>query len=419
MRAAIVAHRRPLDRSIDQVHDVGEMVPPRADWDPIAPAVLHDPHAAYADLRERCPVAYSGRWGGFWTLTRYRDIVRVAGDARTFISSVQNLVPKSPRTGLARRPLSSDPPEHTHFRRVLNEHLSEERVARLEAPLRALAARHLEPFVRAGGGEAMAEVVVHLPVRAVCLWLDIPEADADWVRERSGRYVAALGEDDRALAGALSAELDGYARRLVAARRAEARPPEADAVSALLRTCIGGEPIPDEWIAGTVRMVLVAADRSTASAMGFALELLGRDRSLQARLRREPSLVGPAVEELLRLGSPSQVLVRTATRPVRIGGREVGEGEAVAMLFSAGNRDPEVFPDPDRFALGRRRHLAFGHGIHKCAGAALARLQLRVLLEEALSRTARWEVVGDVSHTRWPEYGPRALRLRVEAAPPA
>lgn len=394
-------------------------VPPRTvDWDPLAPDTLSDPHRAYADLRRRCPVAWSDRWDGFWTLTRYRDVVRVAGDPRTFISSVQNLVPKSPRTGLSRKPLSSDPPEHTVFRRVLNEHFAQDRVALLEQRFRAIVARYVAPFVERGGGEAMGAVVRHLPVRAVCLWLDVPERDAEWIQERSTRYVTALGEDDRELADALSAELDGYARELVARRRAERRPSSADAVTGLLHARIGGEPIPDEWVAGTVRMVIVAADRSTAAGAGFALEWLARDAELQAHLRTEPRLIPDAVEELLRLGSPSQVLVRTATRDALLADQRVEDGEAVAMLFSAANRDPEVFEDPDDFRLDRTftRHLAFGHGIHKCAGAELARLELRVVLQEFLSRTREWRLTGDVPHTRWPEYGPRSLPVRLEPA---
>ena len=101
-------------------------------FDNLSPHLGEGLHPALGYLREHCPVAHSDRWGGFWTLTRYRDIVRAAGDARTFVSSVQNLVPPSPRNGLPRRPLASDPPEHTLFRRVLNQHLSEARVARLD-----------------------------------------------------------------------------------------------------------------------------------------------------------------------------------------------------------------------------------------------------------------------------------------------
>jgi cytochrome P450 len=306
------------------------------------------------------------------------------------------------------------------LRRVLNQHFAEARVARIEGPFRSLVATLVDRLAAAGGGEAMGELVTRLPIRAVCMWLDVPAGDADWIRERSGRYVQALGDDDRELADRLSAELDGYARRVVAGRRAEGRPPSADVVSALLATRIGGRPIPDDWIAGTVRMVIVAADRSTSGGIGFAIELLARDRALQDRLRADPALIPAAVEEILRLGSPSQVLARTATRDVEIGGRRIARGEAVAMLFSAGNRDPRVFAEPDRFDLDRpfRRHLAFGHGIHKCAGADLARLQLRVALEELLARTGHWELDGNVPHTRWPEYGPRSLPLRVAPREP-
>lgn len=390
----------------------------QADWDPLAEISIADPDAAYADLRSRCPVAWSERWDGFWTLTRYRDVVRVAGDSRGFISSIQNLVPKSPRTGLSRKPLSSDPPEHTVFRRVLNEHFADARVAELEPRFRAAVARYLAPFVEKGGGDAMSEVVRHLPLRGVCLWLDVPETDADWIQERSTRYVAALSADERDLADSLSAELDAYSRQLVARRRAERRQVDADAITGLLHARIDGRPISDEWVAGTVRMVIVAADRSTAAGTGFALEWLARDAGLQHRLRADPGLIPVAAEELLRLGSPSQVLVRTATRPVEVGGREIEAGEAVAMLFKAANRDPDVFEDPDEFRIDRgfTRHLAFGHGIHKCAGAALARLELRVILEEFLARTQRFILTGTVPHTRWPEHGPGQLPLSVEAA---
>ncbi|HLH70361.1 MAG TPA: cytochrome P450 [Candidatus Dormibacteraeota bacterium] len=386
------------------------------DWDPLEAISSGDPHAIYHRLRERCPVAWSDRWGGFWTLTRYRDIVRVAGDARTFISSVQNLVPPSPRTGLTRRPLASDPPEHAVFRRVLNRHFDPDRVAQLEPAFRAVVRRFLTPLVRRGEGDAVREFAAQLPLRGVCLWLDVPEEEAEWIQARSSRYVEALAEDDRDRTRALSAELDGYACRLVEARRQERRPAGADAISGLLATRMRGQPIPSEWIAGCVRMVIVAGDRSTANGIAGCLEHLARRPDLQDLLRRRPELIPAAVEEALRLTSPSQVLVRTATREVEIGGRPIRAGDAVAMLFSAGNRDPEVFPDPDRFVLDRRptRHLAFGHGIHKCAAAALARLELRVAVEEALASTRRFELAGEVAYNRWPEFGPRHLPLRFD-----
>jgi cytochrome P450 len=392
---------------------------PSPDWDPLEAVGNGDPHAAYHRLRERCPVAWSDRWGGFWTLTRYRDIVRVAGDARTFISSVQNLVPPSPRTGLPRKPLASDPPEHAVFRRVLNYHFAPDRVARLESPFRAVVREVLAPLLQRGMGDAAGDFAARLPLRAICLWLDVPGADAEWIQARSNRYVEALAADDRERARRLSAELDGYACRLVEARRQEGRPTGTDVVGGLLAARIRGEPIPTEWIAGCVRMVIVAGDRSTANGIAGCLEYLARYPNMQALLRRRPELIPAAVEEALRLTSPSQVLVRTTTRGVAIGGRPIRAGEAVAMLFSAGNRDPEVFPDPDRFLLDRRpsRHLAFGHGIHKCAAAPLARLELRVAVEEVLAATRHFELAGEVAYNRWPEFGPRRLPLRFEVGP--
>src|SRR5579875_3488541 len=392
---------------------------PGADWDPLEAVGSGDPHATYRRLRTCCPVAWSDRWGGFWTLTRYRDIVRVAGDARTFISSVQNLVPPSPRSGLTRRPLASDPPEHAVFRRVLNRHFDPDRVAQLEPAFRAVVRRFLTPLVRRGEGDAVREFAAQLPLRGVCLWLDVPEEEAEWIQARSSRYVEALAEDDRDRTRALSAELDGYACRLVEARRQERRPAGADAISGLLAARIRGRPIPPEWIAGCVRMVIVAGDRSTANGIAGCLEHLARRPEVQDLLRRRPDLIPAAVEETLRLTSPSQVLVRTATREVEIGGRTIAAGDAVAMLFSAGNRDPEVFPDPDRFLLDRRpaRHLAFGHGIHKCAAAPLARLELRVVVEEVLAGTRWFELAGEVTYSRWPEFGPCQLPLRFEVDP--
>jgi cytochrome P450 len=396
----------------------GEGERPDADWDPLEAAEGGDPHVVYHRLRARCPVAWSDRWGGFWTLTRHRDVVRVAGDTRTFISSVQNLVPPSPRTGLPRRPLASDPPEHAVFRRVLNRHFDPDRVAGLEPAFRAVVRRFLAPLIERGGGDAAGRFAAHLPLRAICLWLDLPEADAEWIQARSRRYVEALAADDRERAGALSAELDGYACRLVEARRRERRPAGADVVSGLLAARIQGRPIPAEWIAGCVRMVIVAGDRSTANGIAGCLEHLARRPEVQDLLRARPELIPAAVEEALRLTSPSQVLVRTATREIEIGGRRIRAGDAVAMLFSAANRDPAVFDDPDRFVLDRRaRHLAFGHGIHKCAAAPLARLELRVVLEEVLAAAPRFELGGEVVYNRWPEFGPRHLPLRFTTSP--
>lgn len=385
------------------------------DWDPIDPETFRDASATYVEMRKRCPVAYTDRWGGFWTVTRYTDIVRVASDNETFISSIQNLVPMSPRSGVPRRPLQVDPPEHAHFRRAMNPYFEVERVAVLEPTLRQLAARYLDLLIAKGRGDAMDEFARRLPIRAICAFLRTSEQDAEWIQARSGKYVEAISADDRAAASALSGELDQYARRFVAKRRTAPLDPNLDIVTGMFAATIEGKPIDDEIIAGFVRGLIVAADRSTSNGIGSSIMHLAMHLDLQNQLRREPARIPDALEEFVRLYAPSHATARTATRDVEIGGQTIHTGEVVAMVFLAGNRDPEVFARPDEFILDRKPnpHLGFGHGVHKCGGQSLARLQLRIALEELLARTTSFELDGTISFTTWPEYGPKTLPIRL------
>jgi len=388
---------------------------PNRDWDPLDPETFRDTPATYANLRQRCPVAHTDRWGGFWALMKHEDIMKVASDSDGFITSVQNLVPASPRSGVPRRPLQVDPPEHAHFRRAMNPYFEEERVAHLEPVLREVAVRYLEPLLTKGGGDAVKEYAQHLPIRMLCAFLGVPEEDATFIQQRSTRYVHAISQDDHATAKALSGELDEYARRLVTARKAAPLDPAQDIVSGLLVSKINNQPIEDEVIAGFVRGLIVAGDRSTANGIASSILHLATHTDLQAQLRREPALVPAAIEEFIRLYAPSHATARTATHDTELGGQTIKTGEVVAMVFLAGNRDPEVFPEPDQCILERKpnRHLGFGHGAHKCAGQPLARMQLRVAIEELLAQTTAFELDGPVVQSTWPEYGPRSLPLRI------
>ncbi|MBI2756548.1 MAG: cytochrome P450 [Chloroflexi bacterium] len=408
----------------DKVEAVGPLspVPPPAgggtdwarEWDPLAPGTFDDPAATYAEMRARCPVAQSDRWGGFWALTRYDDVVAVAADYETFTTAVQNLVPRSPRSGVARRPLQVDPPEHAQFRRAMNPYFEVDRVALLEPTLREVAARFLQPLLDRGAGDLAEEWARHLPIRAVCALLRVPEGDAEWIQSRSRRYVASIASDPET-ANRLSGELDDYARRLVATRRASPIDAHLDIVSGLLEQGIGGRPVGDEVVASFVRGLIVAADRSTTHGISNGALHLARDPRLQEYLRQHPGRLPDAIEELVRLYAPSHATARTATRDVELGGCPIKQGDPVALVWMAANRDPEVFPDPDTFDMDRRpnRHVGFGHGIHKCGGQTVARLQLRVALEVLLGSTSHFEVVGPVAYQTWPEYGPNQLPVRL------
>ena len=394
--------------------EINERTQQARDWDPLAPEALSDPAATYAELRERCPVAHSDRWGGFWTLTRYDDVIGVAADHQTFTTAVQNLVPASPRSGVPRRPLQVDPPEHAQFRRAMNPYFEPERVAVLEPTLRKVAEAFLQPLLERGEGDLAEEWARHLPIRAVCAFLRVPEEDADWLQQRITQYVAAITRD-RHEASEINAELDEYARRLVAQRRAAPIDARLDIVSGLLKEGIAGEAVDDEMLAGFVRGLVVAADRSTTHGISTAVLHLARDRSVQDELRAKPERIPEGVEEFLRLYSPSHATARTATRDVEIRSCRINQGAVVAMVWMAANRDPAIFAEPDTFDMSRpsNRHVAFGHGIHKCAGQTLARLQLRVALEVLLARTRSFEVIGPTPFRTWPEYGPRELPARI------
>ncbi|MCC7412753.1 MAG: cytochrome P450, partial [Gammaproteobacteria bacterium] len=202
------------------------------------------------------------------------------------------------------------------------------------------------------------------------------------------------------------------ARALVAKRKRAPLDPGEDAASALLAVRVDGEPLPDEMIVGTIRQVLVVGIIAPTVVIGSIAVHLARDPELQARLRADTGLVEAAVEEVLRLYTPYRGFARTATHDVEIRGRRIPAGEPIALVYASANRDEEVFEDAESFRLDRPNmceSLAFGRGTHNCPGAALARLQLRVTLEEILRQTRGFRLAGAIVPTRFPEIG--ALRV--------
>ncbi|HZU18305.1 MAG TPA: cytochrome P450, partial [Candidatus Dormibacteraeota bacterium] len=225
----------------------------------------------------------------------------------------------------------------------------------------------------------------------------------------------ALEEGSVEEVGRTTAEMTGFVRRLVAERRGRPADPERDLTTGLLRAQRDEDG--DLVTIESIRQVIAAGTIGVTLALASAIRHLAEWRDHQELLRARPDLIPAAVEELLRLYSPNLGFARTATREVEIRGRRIQAGDVVALVYASGNRDEAAFPDPDRFVLDRpREHLAFGHGIHKCPGAPLARLEIRIALEELLRRTSVFELAGPVAWSRWPEYGPASLPTRLEGA---
>lgn len=388
------------------------------DFDPLVPESFDSPHDDYARLRTSCPVAHSDAWGGFWALMKHDDVAAAAADWRTFITSQQNVVPKVAFTG-RRPPLHLDPPEHTPYRRALAPLLSERRVERLRPVIRDICRDLLGNMVAAGGGDVVADFSAHMPIATFAHWMNLTP---DQVRELTAvgkRYNIAVQSNDIAATKESSLWLYDMARAIVADRKANPMSIDEDATSALLATRVEGEPLPEEMIVGTIRQVLVVGIIAPSVMIGSIAVHLGRDQALQAQLRSDPALVPAAVDEFLRLYTPYRGFARTAVEDVTIRGRIIPAGEPIALVYASANRDEEVFADADRFRIDRpnmKDSVAFGRGPHMCVGAALARLELIVALEELLAAAPGFVLAGAPQPTRFPEIGALSVPIRFEAA---
>ncbi|HKX56058.1 MAG TPA: hypothetical protein VJN01_08155, partial [Xanthomonadales bacterium] len=206
---------------------------PPQDFDPLLPETFDSAHAVFADLRERCPVAHSDAWGGFWALLKYADVKQAASDSRTFITSRQNVVPKVAFTG-RRPPLHLDPPEHTPYRRALNPLLTEERVAQLEPVTRKFAVDLLAPLIERGQGDICKDFSSYLPVQVFGAWMQMPASWLDTLHRAGRAFNIAVQSGVAETMKATSLELYDLARDLVADRKIHPRNPETDPTSALL-----------------------------------------------------------------------------------------------------------------------------------------------------------------------------------------
>lgn len=386
------------------------------DFDPLLPETFDSPNAEYAELRARCPVAHSDAWGGFWALMRHDDVSAAAADWQTFITSKQNVVPKVAFTG-RRPPLHLDPPEHTPYRRAIAPLLSERKVARLVPVVRQVCRDLLASMVAAGGGDIVADFSAHMPIAVFAHWMNLPAETVAELTRVGKRYNIAVQSNDMDATKESSLRLYEMARAIVAERKADPLPVEDDVTSALLAARADGEPLPEEMIVGTIRQVLVVGIIAPSVMIGSIAVHLGRDRALQQAIRANPALVPAAVEEFLRLYTPYRGFARTAVHDVTIRGRTIPAGDPIALVYASANRDEEVFEAAEEFRIDRpnmKDSVAFGRGPHMCVGAALARIELQVALEELLAAAPDFSLAGEPLPTRFPEIGALSVPVTFE-----
>ena len=380
-----------------------------------APSLYLDgiPHDRFAAMRAVPGLTWHPyEEGGFWAVTRHRDVRAVSRNPGLFSSEIghTNLWDLEADALEARRSLiDTDPPDHTRLRRIVSGHFTPRNVARLAAATRAIAAELLDGFVASGGGDWVAAVAAPLPIRVIMLMLGVPEADADYLVELSDHLVEGTGDSPTLAPDAFgnttplrllpfgspaSHALFVYGEELGERRRAG---PGEDLVTELVRAADGGGLSPAEY-RNFFQLLVFAGNETTRTALVHgALGFAEQPEELR-RLQRHPELAAGAVEEVLRWATPVLHMRRTARCDTTLAGTAVAAGDKVVMWYASANRDPETFADPFRFDVARspNEHFAFGGGGHHfCLGASLARMEIRVLLEELLARRVALRRTGE------------------------
>ena len=361
-------------------------------------------------------MAHTERRKGAWLLTTYADVTEAAHDTETFSSLEVGVIgpddDEVPDRVLAYGlpPISADVPVHTWTRRLLLPWFSHRRVDQYEIVTRDLCRRLIQGFIEEGTADAAADYAQQIPVRIIAQILGVPTELSDtftgWVRD-----VLEFADDkERVQAGAEG--LFNYLTEEVERRKLE---PRDDLISELVHGTHEGEPIMDDIVLGMAALVMIAGIDTTWSAIGSSLWHLATHPEDAARLVAEPELMDSAIEELLRAYAPV-TMARIVTKDTDFKGCPMQEGDKVLMNFPAANRDPEHFDRPDEVILDRavNRHVAFGSGIHRCAGSNLARMELKVAIEEWLAQIPTFRLQEDAKLT-WAGgqvRGPRVLPVQ-------
>lgn len=386
------------------------------DYDVFDDEYVRDPAPFWATMRSNCPVATSERWGGSHLVLGYAAAVEAAANTGVLTSTLgTSIAPTLDDYGdpdRVRSVINSDPPEHSGPRRLLLPSMSPGSVAKWAPLTEALCERLIDRVGATGRADAAIDYAQQIPSWVIGRMLGVPEERADdfigWVRDVL-EHGARFPERRQA---AFDAMLEFF-RGEVADRRTE---PTGDLISRLVHEALDdGSHLSERDILGNVSLLLVAGIDTTWSAIGSSLLHFASHPEDQERLRNDPSLWPTAVEELLRACSPV-TMARIATGPTSVAGCPIPRGRRVAISFPAANRDPLVFENPDEVRIDRaiNRHVAFGSGIHRCAGSNLARMELRIALQTWFRRIGPFELVdpGAVTWAGGQVRGPRSVPVR-------
>jgi cytochrome P450 len=380
---------------------------PTPDWDPRDIVVLGDQRRVYDEMRERCPVAYSDFLD--WSLFRHEDIVNVLADPETYSSA-------SKRRAV---PNGMDPPEHTRYSRALAPYFQPDQMTAIEPGCRRIAVDLLTALLARGAAEVdfVPAFAQPFPIKTLCTFLGWPPETWEDLRGWTHGNQEVAFSQDREKGAALAREFTGYVMEALRVRREAGGHRPDDLTSRIMELTVNGARLSDEDIVSLLRN-WTAGQGTVAASLSILVYYLAGHADMQQQLRREPALLPAAIDEILRADGPLVANRRSTTRAVEIAGRKIDAGEKLSLNWISANRDGRTFDDPDVVRLDRNPedNLLFGAGIHYCLGAPLARLEMRVALEELLARTTMIELgAGDLPRRHiYPSngFGELPIRLR-------
>jgi cytochrome P450 len=364
-------------------------------YDPYDVEINNDPYPVYARLREEAPLYYNEPHD-FYAISRFDDVEKALVDPKTYISGRGGIIElikaniEMPSGVL----IFEDPPVHTIHRSLLSRVFTPRKVAALEPKIREFCAQSLDPLVGTGRVDLIADLGAQMPMKTIGMLLGIPDEDQEAVRDRvDANLRTEAGEPMQVSQNFTGSDMFGD----YIDWRAEH--PSDDLMTEMLQATFTDEngverTLTRDEILIYVSVVAGAGNETTTRLIGWAGKVLADHPDQRRELVEDPSLIPNAIEELLRYEPPAPHMARVTSRDVELYGETVPEGAIVLMVVGAANRDDRRWPDAGRFDIHRQvgQHLTFGYGIHYCLGAALARLEGRIALEEVLKRFPEWDV---------------------------
>ncbi|MEV4752249.1 cytochrome P450 [Streptosporangium sp. NPDC049248] len=389
------------------------------DFSHLEPEWAADPYPIQDDLRQRCPIAHTDRFGGGWLPTRYEDVAAIAYDTEHFSSRsivMSNFRPPREAAPVGGTPpISSDPPFHHDARRLLLPAFTKSAVAKREQATRALCHSLIDGFEGQPTVDAARDYAQYIPMRVIADMLGFPPEDGPRFREFIENTLEGvnLPPEERL------ARMESLFDYLLAQVRDHVDNPRDDLTTYLVNAELYGRKLDPSHVAGTMALLLIAGIDTTWSAIGASLWHLARTPADRERLVDETALLPTAMEEFLRAYAPV-TMARLVKEDTHWNGVDMKADDWILLSFPAANRDPEQFERADEIVIDREvnRHAAFGLGIHRCVGSHLARMELRVALEVWLERIPNFGL-SDPATVTWSTgqvRGPRTLRLRIDQA---